>query len=329
MDLHPLFINKYGRLRSGWRFAVFALLYLVLQFIINSTVFLALSVVGRYVQITPYDENVIFRLVLLGSALLAGYICTRKLEGLPWRALGLTLHRNWWGHFLWGSVIGSCSLLLAVSITAIGGGVHFTLTDGSFLLILRALLSSAALFIGAALAEEALFRGYPLQTFCRAHLWWLGLLLTSVPFAAVHLNNPNVVRGLTFLNTTLAGVWFVVAYLRTRSLWFPWGLHWSWNWMLDAVVGLPVSGMRISAPSLFTGSDLGPRWLTGGSYGIEGGVAATVALVVSTIIVWRIRSVKPDPELLALTSHENPKAANVSAIPSPISEPQINANYAD
>jgi hypothetical protein len=98
--------------------------------------------------------------------------------------------------------------------------------------------------------------------------------------------------------------------------------------MLDAVVGLPVSGMRISSPSLFTGSDLGPRWLTGGSYGIEGGVAATIALVIAIIIVWKIRSVRPDPEMLLLTSDENPKAAHVAANPA-TNSPQINANYAD
>ena len=31
----------------------------------------------------------------------------------------------------------------------------------------------------------------------------------------------------------------------------------------------------------------GPAWLTGGTYGIEGGLACTVALVISTIIIWR------------------------------------------
>ena len=62
-----------------------------------------------------------------------------------------------------------------------------------------------------------LFRGYPLQTLTRANLAWLGVLLTSVPFAAVHLRNPNVVPGFTFINTALAGLWLAVAYLRTRS----------------------------------------------------------------------------------------------------------------
>ena len=66
------------------------------------------------------------------------------------------------------------------------------------------------------------------------------MLLTSVPFAFAHLSNPNVVPGVTFANTALAGIWLAAAYLRTRSLWFPLGVHWAWNWALGAFFGLLV-----------------------------------------------------------------------------------------
>jgi hypothetical protein len=142
----------------------------------------------------------------------------------------------------------------------------------------------------AAAAEEMLFRGYPLQTLTRANLAWLGVLLTSVPFAAVHLKNPNVVPGFTFLNTALAGLWLAVAYLRTRSLWLPLGLHWSWNWAQASLLGLPVSGIERLAPApLLRAINSGPDWLTGGSYGIEGGAACTIALLISTLIIWRTK----------------------------------------
>jgi hypothetical protein len=172
---------------------------------------------------------------------------------------------------------------------------------------------SALLFVFAALAEEALFRGYPLQTLTRAKLAWLAVFLTSVPFAAVHLNNPNVVKGFTFVNTALAGVWLAVAYLRTRSLWLPLGVHWAWNWALGSLFGLPVSGITTIAPNpLLHGTDLGPAWLTGGSYGIEGGLACTIALIVSTMFIWRMRLVSATPEMKELTSKENPVAAQSS-----------------
>ena len=146
------------------------------------------------------------------------------------------------------------------------------------------------IFVIAGAAEESLFRGYPLQTFTRAKLAWVGVLITSVPFAAVHLANPNVSRGFTFINTAVAGVWLAVAYLRTRSLWFPLGLHWAWNWTQASLLGLPVSGIQRIAPApLLHAMNAGPDWLTGGAYGIEGGAACTVALLVSTLVIWRIK----------------------------------------
>jgi membrane protease YdiL (CAAX protease family) len=99
-----------------------------------------------------------------------------------------------------------------------------------------------------------------------------------------------VVRGFTFINTALAGIWLAVAYLRTRSLWLPFGLHWSWNWAQASLLGLPVSGISRLAPApLLNAVNLGPDWLTGGAYGIEGGAACTIALLISTVIIWRAK----------------------------------------
>ena len=184
----------------------------------------------------------------------------------------------------------------------------FTISGRAALLqVLQTLVFSAALFIVAALAEEALFRGYPLQTLTRANLAWLAVFLTSVPFAAVHLRNPNVAAGFTFINTALAGVWLAVAYLRTRTLWFPLGVHWAWNWALGALFGLPVSGITDLAPHpLMRGTDHGPVWLTGGSYGIEGGLACTNTVIVATIFILRTSLISTTPEMKRLTSQENP-----------------------
>ena len=311
MDLQQVFTNQAGRLRSGWRLVVFALIYIALLCLISTAVrifYVIASLIAPGLRPGPYFENIVFRLILLAAALVVGYLCTRWLEDLPWRALGLSLHARWLRDFFVGSIIGITSLALATGIATAGGGLRFSAPDRGLLLqIGHTLVFSAALFIIAALAEEALFRGYPLQTLARAGLAWLGVLLTSVPFAAVHLRNPNVVQGFTFLNTALAGVWLAAAYLRTRSLWFPLGVHWSWNWALGSLFGLPVSGITNIAPHpLLHGVDLGPAWLTGGSYGIEGGVACTITLLISTIFIWRTRLVSVTEELKKLTSQENP-----------------------
>jgi membrane protease YdiL (CAAX protease family) len=317
MDIKQIFISEAGRLRSGWRVLIFILVYVCLLFLLSTLVRIGYAVglllaLGH--SLGAFAEDLIFRLILLASALLAGFLCTRWLEHLPWRALGLTLHAHWWHDFLVGSLIGIASLALATAIAAAAGGVRFTASPRTMLLqVGQTLLLSALLFIFAALAEEALFRGYPLQTMARASLNVLGVALTAVAFASVHMQNPNFTNGLPFLNLFIAGVWLAVAYLRTRSLWLPLGVHWAWNWALGSLFGLPVSGITTIAPNpLLHGTDFGPAWLTGGSYGIEGGVACTIALTISTIFIWRLTLVSATEEMAKLTSNENPVAAKSS-----------------
>lgn len=302
MDPRTLFINQNGRLRSGWRFFVFALIFIAAIMTFDLVLY---RVDLSAIQHGDFILEAVRRLLLSAAALGAGYFCCRLLESLPWRSLGLTLHQGWFRDFAVGTTVGILTLSLAVLIATVAGGLRFSVsTDVAVQSLIRSLGSSAVLFVIAALAEEAMFRGYPLQTLSRSHLAWLGVLLTSVPFGLVHLGNPNVVRGITFANTALAGVWLAIAYLRTRSLWLPLGVHWSWNWALGSVFGLPVSGMHLTAHPLFLGRDLGPLWLTGGSYGIEGGAACTITLILSSLFLWRTRLLSATPELLELTSEE-------------------------
>ena len=310
MDLRTIFINEYGRLRSGFRLLIFAAAFTLFEILFSGTIALGYALLHDRLPIIPYAaffQNLIYRVALLATALLAGYLANRFLEGLPWRALGLVIHARWIRDFLIGSLIGIASLALGVGIAAAGGGLKFAMnTDAAPGRVATIVIGSGVLFLVAALAEEAAFRGYPLQTLTRAKLAWLGILLTSVPFAIGHLLNPNVVPGATFANTTLAGIWLAVAYLRTRSLWFPLGVHWGWNWALGSLFGLPVSGLHLVSAPLLKAQDAGPAWLTGGSYGLEGGLAGTIVLALSTLAVWKMPFVSPTPEMLKLTSEERP-----------------------
>jgi uncharacterized protein len=129
----------------------------------------------------------------------------------------------------------------------------------------------------------------------------VGIVFTSLLFALAHNQNPNAGR-LALVNTFAAGVWFAAAYLRTRDLWFPLGIHLMWNWLQGPVFGINVSGIAELSPyPLLRTSDLGPEWLTGGAYGIEGGAACTFAIVIFTLILfftpnWRHTEVTNRPE---------------------------------
>ncbi len=318
MEPHNILFNRKGRLRSGWRLIIFLALFISLLFVFTAVArvayALSLWLIPAFHSNT-FFENVVFRGSLLFAALVGGVICNRWLERLPWRAIGISLHARWFRDFLIGSIIGIASLALAAAIGAAGGGLRFSMSGRELLWrVAQTLVVSAVLFIVAALAEEALFRGYPLQTLTREGLFWVGAILTSAAFVAVHVGNPNFHDGIPVINLALAGIWFAVAYWRTRSLWFPLGIHWAWNWALGSLFGLPVSGITEIAPyPVLKGTDLGPVWLTGGQYGIEGGIACTVAIIVSTIFVWRTRWVNASADMLKLTSGEIAGAGKTEA----------------
>ena len=304
MNIRTIFINENNRLRSGWRLMVF-LLVLTLFGLLFGGLFAAAFPKGIFDR--PEDHMLFLFLnatVSLIPALLAGWLCGKFLEGLPFRALGAGFSKGWLKHFAIGSGVGLLSIGIAVVIAVAFGGLNFAIDldfDGAA--ILKSLSISLAVFAAAAAFEEALFRGYILQTFARANLAWLAIAGTALLFAAVHLQNPSA-NWISTTNTALAGVWFGLAYLKTRDLWFPLGIHLMWNWAQGSIFGIEVSGLKdFASATLLKEIDRGPGWLTGENYGIEGGIASTLAIIIAIIAI-HFLPIKADEEMIAMTSHQ-------------------------
>ena len=281
-----IFFDQSNKLRSGWRAAIFLLAFFVLAKIFLTIEEIVISSLTIDLETAKLLFFVVNSLGLLLLALLLGGIAGKFFENLPYKALGAAFTKGWLRHLTVGIAIGGATLSLAVLITLIFGGESFELNlSGGMAAIASSLAVSFVIFAAGAAWEEAFFRGYILQTFSRSGLAWLAILLTSLFFGAVHLGNPNA-NLISTVNTILAGIWFSVAYLKTRDLWFVWGIHLMWNWMQGSFFGIEVSGLtNITTTPLLKEIDSGPSWLTGQTYGIEGGVACTIALIISTIII--------------------------------------------
>ncbi|MEQ1604582.1 MAG: CPBP family intramembrane glutamic endopeptidase [Pyrinomonadaceae bacterium] len=301
--MNAIFFNeKNGLLRSGWRAAIFLFTYIfaaVLFGLVGQAFLLVLQAAGSAGPAAHFVSNAFFSLV---PAILLGWLCGKFLEKLPYRALGAAFSKGWLKHLLLGLLIGGIALSLAVGVGFAFGSIRFVLNDVSTSKIIASAALSFLVFAIAAAFEEAFFHGYLLQTFVRSDLRWFGLLLTSVLFGAVHARNPSASLIAT-ANTILAGFWFGVAYLKTRDLWFVWGLHLMWNWMQGSFFGVEVSGLtEITTNPVFKEIDFGPTWLTGQTYGIEGGILCTIVIVISMIAVHFLPNLKPDAELLAMNA---------------------------
>jgi membrane protease YdiL (CAAX protease family) len=286
-----LFLFDDGRLRVGWRFA-FAVVIIILTNFIAGT--LAATVAGK----RPLIEDTIYRsllmVLLLGSFAGMARIFDQP-EGNVWTYLGLP-RRNWLRQALTGAILGFVLIFAAIVIIAIFFNYHITRIVLSPRTLELPFLVAFILLTGA-MAEELMFRGYPFQRLVQAIGKLGAILVLSALFGFVHLRNPHVsdsqaVQVFAFINTLLIGVVLAIAYLRTRALWLPWGLHFSWNFTLGLIFGLPVSG--ITQFSLLLKAKVhGPDWLLGGGYGLEGGFLATVLALLGLLYV--IVFVKPAP----------------------------------
>lgn len=302
-----IFYNQFGRLRSGWRFIFFLLLFILVYGLVG--------LAAGYVLINlpiGFSKNTLLARVIgsvlgIAVAVALGWLCGKLLEGLPFRALGAWFTKFWLKDFLGGVVVGTLSIILAVGIAVIFGGLSFRYNDSAGRsAILITLSITLVIFLFGAAFEEALVRGYIFQTLTRANLSWLAIILTSLFFASGHLGNPAS-NSFSTLNTALAGVWLGVAYLKTRTLWLVFGVHFAWNWVMGSFFGIEVSGLKEIVPAPFLLEiDKGPVWITGGDYGLEGGIACTIALVISTIFIWYMPILKPTDDMLELTSNEIP-----------------------
>lgn len=287
MKFENAFYGTDGRLRSGWRFSIFVLGFVLASLVIGTATIAILAAISGGVKPGNATFLVISGVISSTVALAVGWLCGKYLEGLPFDSLGASFAGRWWINFPTGLIIGILTFSLAAGIGVAMGGLSFHLNqEVSASSMISTLLVTFLIFAVAAAFEEALFRGYILQTFVRSDLTWFGVLLTSTIFATVHNGNPSA-NILSWLNTFIAGIWFCIAYLKTRDLWLPFGLHLAWNWTQGSIFGVEVSGMTdlVAAP-IMRETDVGPTWLTGGDYGIEGGVVTTIALVLSLVAIY-------------------------------------------
>lgn len=143
----------------------------------------------------------------------------------------------------------------------------------------------AVLLFPAALWEELAMRGYLLSVLRDAVNVPVALALTSVVFGALHMQQQGA-TALSTLAVTLAGFFLGAIRLATGSLYAAFAAHLAWNLVLAAVFHTPLSGIGLAAPD-YRVLDDGPDWLTGGTWGPEGGIPAMLGLAVGLLIIKR------------------------------------------
>lgn len=275
MKLQYLFLDELGNIRSGWR----VLLFLIILLAVASIVFYFASIVIP--DIAFYSP-----LLLVVCVFLATLIMVVIFEKRPLHSVGLPVHKRMPVEILQGILVGGI-MFSVVFIAQFGPGWVILEWRGlEFADILGIIIFTGLLFFLAAFGEELFFRGYPFQTLAESIRAPAAVIIMSAAFSAAHMMNPNI-SVLALVNIFLAGVWLCVAYLKTRTLWFPTGLHLSWNFMQSTIFSFPVSGQVLEDRTLFHNSLTGPVLLTGGDFGPEAGLITTIVLILGTVYIYK------------------------------------------
>ena len=271
-----LFLDSHGRLRNGWWILAFAALMLASRF--------AYTPISRALQAIGADTTWLDPL-RFGFVLAVTWICLR-MRREPLSAVGFRLDARWARELFAGAGLGIASALLVVAMIWAAGGVRLELDPARSV---ATLAYGAYVFLFVALFEEALFRGFVFQRLVDGAGPWVAQIALGLVFATSHWGNPDM-HGATLawasVELFLGAVMLGLAYLRTRSLALPIGLHFGWNWMHGYVMGFGVSGFE-HAGWLRPVLQGAPEWLSGGRFGPEASVFAVVVDVVLIAVLRR------------------------------------------
>ncbi len=244
-----------------------------------------LAVVSAATALLPAQGLVLSTLIMLVAAVAVGVVMLIALEHRSWRELGVAPGERTASEVVVGLAIPCVALLLMVAVLVMMRQLVYGPDSGTVAEWVFGSVQLLLLLAIAAAAEEALFRGYPFQKLVEVTGPVIATLLASAGFAFAHGNNPGI-GGFALINIFLAGIMLSIAYLKTRSLWFPTALHLGWNWQMAGPLDLPVSGLELFDTPLYELEALGTAEITGGGFGPEGGIAGLVTLSVITVAVW-------------------------------------------
>ncbi len=209
------------------------------------------------------------------SGLLANVLTLRIFDRRPLTDIGLQANPTSGRNFFTGLVYGGGAAGLMLLAPILGGTGHLAAKQHSDFQWVGLFFYLAAILVAAA-GEEMMFRGYGFQLLVEKLGAYAAMLPVAVLFGLVHASNPHV-TWLAVFNTMLWGVILGYAFLRSRDLWLPIGLHFGWNAVLP-LFGVNLSGLTIDVTRYEYRWDLLPLW-SGGDYGPEGGLLTTIFAV--------------------------------------------------
>ncbi len=222
-------------------------------------------------------------LAVIGFRML-DWIATRgRYQG---EVLPLPRRAGWAKEWGVGAALGWGLCLAAVLPVLLTGNLHGRLQweQGTA----QAMLLGLGTLLVGALAEEVIFRGYPFRRLSGAVGPSWATILLSISFGLLLVEGHSASHLLLgVVDGTLLGIMLTIAWMRTHALWLGWGLHFAYRAVAAVVLGLPIAG-RNDFASLSDTFASGPRWLSGGAFGLDAALLTGVVLLAGVAVLYRV-----------------------------------------
>ena len=264
-----IFLNREKKIKNSWWVVIFFLL-------LSSFLFPLIILADRFsFEITMAHQAIMISLVSI--------IC-QFLRRQPVSELTGRINLTWLKEFFTGILWGAALMILPVLLLTILGYIHWQVNVFSF----STLWPGFSILVLVSITEELLFRGFVFQRFIQAFGNWPAQLIIAGLFLLTHINNPGMtgtLKTLASINIFVASLMFGIAFIKTKSLAMPLGLHIMANVMQGTILGFGVSGDM--DPGLFKPTIVhAPLWLSGGDFGIEASILGLCFVIIITICLY-------------------------------------------
>lgn len=224
------------------------------------------------------------------------FLWVKFIEKRPFSSLGF-FKEGWLKELGRGFLIGTVqfSLIVVLLLVTGTGSLKFGQVNLQSLIFVLAIIPFWILQGGT---EELVTRGWLFPAVSAKSNIFIGILISSALFGALHLFNPGVTV-LSIVNIILDGIFACFLMLKYDNMWVLAGMHGAWNFVQGNIYGIQVSGQGASTSILNYSSQSSVDLLSGGAFGAEGSIFASIVLIgCIAYLYWSLKKENRLPQAL-------------------------------
>lgn len=230
-----------------------------------------------------HEYSMIFNLFSTLPVSLAVYFFVKYYQNRNPKSLGLIDDRKG-KSYLEGLLIGSSMLGLSFLFAYLLSGfrIRINIENVDFRIFIFFVIG----WIFQGFEEEFITRSVLMNYLGALRNPKIGIIANSLIFSILHLGN-SYFNLLAFVNIFLMGLVFSMLFYVRDSIYISAATHSVWNFLQANFFGINVSGIITSKNTIFLSESVGNKWISGGGFGIEGGLVVTIVEISALCLLYK------------------------------------------